>query len=194
VQVRADAEEERLAKAEQGAGMLLMVLGFALLVAGLLGVTVLQRDVARRGHWSNRGLHRIVVRRRLLHSRRVRAKHLALTRELQPNFCSRIEPRTDKYDSRVKCEFLARGLVVEIDELAVHREAMRELGWRAYQPSWPDTIAYSFVWCGLFGGFSYYRTGNIVALEVAGVVAVPVCGFVRWLYPMLKHLAWGDAE
>jgi hypothetical protein len=74
------------------------------------------------------------------------------------------------------------------------QDTARDPGWRVYQPSWPEALAYSFGLCGIFGAFSYYRTGNVVALGLALVLAVPVCAFVRWIYPMFKHLVWGDPE
>jgi hypothetical protein len=85
-------------------------------------------------------------------------------------------------------------LAVEGDESGAEHVGTQDLGWRAYQSPWLVAAVYSLGWCGFYGALSYHRTGNIVALEVAGVVAVPVCGFLRWFYPMLKYLVWGNAE
>jgi hypothetical protein len=83
---------------------------------------------------------------------------------------------------------------VEVHDSDTSRLHARELGWRAYQPSWSEALVSSVVVCSVYGGLSFYRTGNLVAIEVAAVMVVPVCIFVRWLYPMFKHLVWGDRE
>lgn len=72
------------------------------------------------------------------------------------------------------------------------QEVEQSLGWRAYQPSWGSALLMSLAWCGAFGLLSYSRTGDVVALEIALVFALPVSAFFRWLWPMFQHLKWSQ--
>lgn len=69
-----------------------------------------------------------------------------------------------------------------------------DLGWHAYQPSWPGALFLSFLLGAIYGWQSYRRTGDIVSLELAAVLALVLCRFLRWVLPRFRYLAWGDPE
>ena len=69
-----------------------------------------------------------------------------------------------------------------------------ESDWHAYQPSWSAVLLISFGFAGVIGWFAYQKTGKIEAFEVAGVGAVLLCIFLRWIQPRYRHLMWGDSD
>jgi len=68
------------------------------------------------------------------------------------------------------------------------------VGGRAYQPSWIEAIVMSVGISAVLGGVAYFRTDNIVVLELAGAAALPLYLCLRWIWPLYRHLIWGDAE
>jgi hypothetical protein len=114
--------------------------------------------------------------------------------QLRWNSFSHALRRADKHGHNDRVFLNASGGRVNNYNTEAVTEEPRDLGWRAYQPTWTETIAYSVSISGLYGGLSYYRTGNPVALEVTAAAAIPVCAFVRWIYPMFHHLRGGGPE
>ena len=67
-------------------------------------------------------------------------------------------------------------------------------GWQRFQPSWPAVLLASFGLAAVFGLLSFLETGAPEVLGVAAIGGLLICVFLRWIYPMYRHLWWGDDD